>query len=239
MYNKTTKSYKQQREKLKKEEKDLKEKLKTEVTKIKEQLEIYLSDVNNLLKRSEKIIKRMKTLEKEEKVMIKILSYISKINKNQEEMIKLFQELMKNLEINFIEEENTIKYKEYYFNGIPVPKVLKFKEIDYNKLEISWKIDITDLLNIDREEIEDIKYKIELKEEKSKEFIQIYEGYKNNYIINKYDNCENYIIRICSVYKNLISHWNMFHLAKKLDSLILNEIEKGNEFIEKLYEWTE
>ena len=68
-------------------------------------------------------------MEKEEKVMIKILSYVSNINKNQKEMGKLFRELMKNSKINFIEEESTIKYEEYYFNGIPIPKDIEFKEI--------------------------------------------------------------------------------------------------------------
>ena len=122
--NETIKSYEQKREKLKKEDEDLKEKLKTQVTKYKEQLEIYLSEVNNLLKKNEKLVKRMKILEKEEKIMIKTLSYISKINKNENEneMKKIFQELMKNIKINFIEEKSTIKYEEYYFNGIPIPK---------------------------------------------------------------------------------------------------------------------
>jgi len=139
--NETTKSYEKKRDKLKKEEEDLKENLKTEVTKIKEKLEIYLSEVNNLLKTSEKIIKGIKSLEKEEKIMIKTLSYVSNINKNQKEMGKLFRELMKNLKINFIEEESIIKYEEYYFNGIPIPKDLEFKDIGTNNFKIQWKID--------------------------------------------------------------------------------------------------
>ena len=234
--NETTKSYEQKREKLKKEEEDLKEKLKIEVTKTKEQLEIYLSEVNNLLIKNEKLVKRMKTLEKEEKIMIKTLSYISKINKNENEMIKIFQELMKNIKINFIEEESTIKYEEYYFNGIPIPKYIEFKEMDYNKLIIEWKIDYTNLLNINKS---NIKYKVELKKENSKEeFIQIYKGYNNYYSVNYYDKYANYIIRICSVYNNLISDWIIFHI-KNLDSIILNKIESKYEFIEKLYEWTE
>ena len=44
-------------------------------------------------------------MEKEEKNMIKILSYVSKINKNTKDMKKLSLELMKNLKISFIEEE--------------------------------------------------------------------------------------------------------------------------------------
>ena len=84
----TTKSYELKREKLKKEEEDLKEKLKTEVTKIKEQFEINLSKIDNLLKTTEKINRGIKALEKEEKTLIKTLSYVSIINKNQKEMRK-------------------------------------------------------------------------------------------------------------------------------------------------------
>ena len=88
----TTKSFEAKRVKLKKEEDDLKEKLKTEVTKIKEQLEINLSEINNLLKSCEKIGKGIKSLEKEEKIMTKTISYVSKINKNKKEMRILFQQ---------------------------------------------------------------------------------------------------------------------------------------------------
>lgn len=96
----TTKYYELKREKLKKEKEDLKETLKTETTKIKQQLEINLSEVVSLLKTSEKILKGIKSFEKEEKIIIKTLSYVSKINKTQKEMRILFQELMKNLKIS-------------------------------------------------------------------------------------------------------------------------------------------
>ena len=76
----TTKSYEIKRKKLKKEEEDLKEKLKTEVTKIKEQLDINLTIIRNLLKNSSKIEKGIKSLEKEEKIMIKtLLNYVCEI----------------------------------------------------------------------------------------------------------------------------------------------------------------
>ena len=93
----TTKVYELKREKLNKEESDLKEKLKTEVTKIKEKFELSLTEINNLTKTCDKLIKGVKSLEKEEKNMIKTLSYISKINTNKEKMRIIFQELMKNL----------------------------------------------------------------------------------------------------------------------------------------------
>ena len=165
------------REKLKKEEENLKEQLKTEVTKIKEQLEINTSEVDNLIKINEKLKKGINSLKKEENNMIKILSYVSKINKNQKEMRKLFQQLVKNLKISFIENESTIKYEEYYFNGIPIPKNIEFKEIGTNSFKVLWNIDNINLINIDKKEI---KYKLEIRKENSKEeFNQIYEGKDN------------------------------------------------------------
>jgi len=46
----------------------LKEKLQIEVTKVKEKLEIFLSNINNEIKISDKINKGIKNLEKEEKI---------------------------------------------------------------------------------------------------------------------------------------------------------------------------
>ena len=200
----TTKSYEIKREKLKKEEEALKEKLKTEVTKIREQLEINLSEINTLLKISEKIEKGIKSLEKEEKVTIKTLSYISRTNKNQKELKTIFQQLMKNIKITFVENENIIKYEDYYFNGIPLPKDIEFKDIGTNSFKILWKIDDINILNIDKKEI---KYRIEIRKENSKEdFSQIYEGNENNYLVNNnLVKNTNYEIRICSLYKDISS----------------------------------
>ena len=197
----TTKSYETKREKLKKEEEDLKEQLRTEVTKIKEQFEINTSEVDNLLKTSQKIIKGLQALEKEENTMIKTLSYVSKINKYQKEMKSLFQQLIKNLKISFIEEESSIKYEEYYFNGIPIPKDIEFKEIGSNGFKILWKIDEINILNINKKEI---KYRLEIRKENSnEEFKQIYEGKELNYSVNKLTKNTDYEIRICSIYKDI------------------------------------
>ena len=114
----TTKAYELKRKLINKEEDDLKEKLKNEVTKIKESLENDLSQVNNIFKSCKKIMKGIKIFEKEEKNMIKTLSYISKLNKTQKDLNELLQKLMKNIKISFNEEENIIKYEEYFFNGI-------------------------------------------------------------------------------------------------------------------------
>ena len=214
------------------------EKLKTEVTKIKSKFEKHLSDINNIIKTCDRIVKGVKSLEKEEKNMLKTLSYVSKINKNQKEMKNLFQQLMINMKISYIEDESTIKYEEYCFNGIPSPNNVEFKEIGKNNFKVYWKIDNINILNVDKKEI---KFRIEIRKENMKDkFKKIYEGNELNYLVDNLAKNTNYELRICSVYKDLISNWTEIYKVKTkiFDSLIINEVEKGNEYLKKLYEWT-
>ena len=232
----TTKSYELKRDKLNKEEEDLKEKLKTEVTKIKEKLENYLSQTLNLTKIYERIIKGIKSLENEAKNMIKTLSYVSFINKNQKEMDLLNQELMKNLKITFNEEESSIKYEEYYFNGFPIPKDIEFKEIEKTRFRIFWKLDDINIINIDKNQIQ---FNIEIRKENEQNFNKIYEGKENNYLVNNLEKNTIYEIRICSLYKEVRSNWSEIKKIKtgNIDSFILNGAKSGNEFLEKICEW--
>ena len=159
-----TNSYKIKHENLLKEEENLKEKLKNEVTKVKEKLEIHLADSNDKIRISERINKSIKNLKMQEN-MAKILSYISKINETQEDMNILSFTLMRNLEISFIEKENSIKYEEYYFNGLPNPKDIEVKDITQNSANINWKIDEFKINNIDNK---NIKFLLEMKKERKK-----------------------------------------------------------------------
>ena len=70
--------------------------------------------------------------------MLKILTYISKINKNEKEMKKLYGTHMRNIKISFEEEEeNKIKYEEYFFNEIPSPKDIEFNDININSFKVT------------------------------------------------------------------------------------------------------
>ena len=113
LYDKTfsevTKSYEIKHEKLLKEENELKDKLQTEVTKVKEILENYLSKSNSIIKLNEKINKDLNNLEKEEKNMLKILSYVSKMSKYQKDSKMLLSELISNLKISFYRRRNKNK----------------------------------------------------------------------------------------------------------------------------------
>ena len=154
-----TESYKIKREKLTEEENELKDKLKNEVTKIKESLELNMSKISELLRNSERIIKGIKSL-KEENQLIKKLNYVSNINKNQKEFNAIARQLMKNLNISFYGDNNTIKYEEYFFNGLPKLKDIQFISKNPHNFKISWKIDNINLINLDKNQI---KFKVEMK----------------------------------------------------------------------------
>ena len=53
----------------------------------------------------------------------------------------LYQQPMKNIKILYNENENNIKYEEYYFNAISIPKYIEFSDIGINSFKVSWKID--------------------------------------------------------------------------------------------------
>ena len=122
-----SKSFELKIEKLIQDEEDLKEKLKTEVTKIKEKLENYLSQIYNLSNDCDKIIKGLKSFQKEEKNMIKTLSYVSAINKTQKNINSFFQQPMVNLNLFYNEEKMVIEYSEYSFNGVKKQKEIQSK----------------------------------------------------------------------------------------------------------------
>jgi len=212
--------------------------LQIEVTKTKEKLEEYLSFSNKIIKDIERINKGIKLLEKEEKNMLKTLTYVTKINKNDKEMKKLNDTSMRNIKICFDEKENKVKYEEYFFNGISFPKDIEFKDIGANSLKIFWKIEDINLFNIEKNKI---KFKIEIRKENSDDnFKIIYEGNEMNYLINNLDNNTNYEIRICSIYNDINSIWSQIKKVKtnEFDSLILKESKRYDEFIRKIYEWT-
>ena len=139
---------------------------------------------------------------------------------------------MRNIKISF--EENKVKYEEYFFNGIPSPKDIEFKDIEANSLKVYWKMDDINILNINKN---NIKYKIEIRKEDLDD-IKIYEGNEMNYLINNLDSNTNYEIRICSIYNDINSIYSEIKKVKtnEFDSLILKESNRVNEFIRKIYE---
>ena len=129
-----------------------------------------------------------------------------------------------------------IKYEEYYFNGLSIPKNIQINDIKYNSCNISWKIDDINILNIDKNKI---NYRIEIRKE-NEQFHPIFENNSMNYNINKLDSNSNYEIRICTIYNDINSVYSDIVKIKtnKFDSILLNETNKCNECLNKLFEWT-
>ena len=236
------KSFKVKHEKLINEENNMKNKLDNEVTKIKVKLEEHLLHVNELIKNYELINRGIKTLNKDENNnhfnIIRNLTYVSKINKNMKEINKIIQILMNNIKINFIEDE--VKYEEYYFNGLSTPKDIQINNMKSNQIEISWKIDDLNFINIDKNQI---KYKVEIRKENDK-FKSVYVGKKLNCTIERLNSDTNYEIKIYTLYNNINN--NICSEIKKvktnkinIDSIILNESKRCDEFMNIIYEWTE
>ena len=211
-----TKSYLKKHEQLIKEENSLKEKLENEVTKTKENLELFLSQINNEIKISERLNKGIKKIKNEEKNIIKNISYISKINKTQKEINKIYRQLMKSIKFSFDEEESVIKYDEYYFNGILTPKNITIKDITFSSFNIFWEIDNIKFLNNNFES----KYQVEIRKE-NEIFKKVYEGSNQYCLISNLNQNTDYEIRICSICNNIIFltfflHYFIFLYKKRL-----------------------
>ena len=150
----------------------------------------------------ERINKGIKKLENEnEKNMIKNLTYISKINKNEKKINKLLQENIKNIIIKFEEDKIDIKFDSYIFSGLPIPDI-EINEITFDTINITLKNDLKNFINIDKNKI---KYKIEIRKlnEKFKQFESNTKFLKLGGL-----SCNTtYEIRICLLYNNFYSPW--------------------------------
>ena len=198
----------------------MRETLQNTVTKIKEKLENYLSQSNNAIKINEKINKGIKKLEKDEKNMLKHLTYVSKINKTIKQMKALFNEQMKNINISYEEQKNSIKYEEYLFSGIPIIPLSEHKFISPSRLNLIWSIDkINNNINYDKK---NAKFKVEMKKAKEN-FKTVYEGSENNCTINNLSIKTEYEFRICSIYNDSFGPFSGIKTIKtsEIDSNIL------------------
>ena len=206
-----TKLYKKKYENLKKEEEDLKQKLENDVTQIKENLEIYLLQSNEIIKKNETLKKGITILEKEKEINIfKYLNYIEKINKINEGMEKILYTNMKSLKLNLDDINENIEYDEYYFNGIPFPKDIKYNVINNNfngfnnfnqnnkQINLSWRID-HNYINIDKNKG---LFIVELKKENDI-FKEVYIGKDCFWELRNLADNSHYELRICFNYNNV------------------------------------
>ena len=130
-------------------------------------------------------------------------------------MEELFKQLMGSIKISYLEEQKNVKYDEYYFNGIQIPKDIEFRDITLYSFKVFWRIDKIHIINIDNNEI---KFRVEIRKKDSNEkFTKVYEGKNTNYLISNLDMNTNYEIRICSIYNDLVGSWSEIKNVNTLD----------------------
>ena len=229
-------AYQKKHEILLKEEKNLQEKLENTVTKTKEQLELYLSEINEDIRISNRIDKGFNKLIGDKQSLFQILSYVSKINTSQKSMIKLRKEFMKTIKFNYEEEKNIINYEEIIFNGMIIPENIQFKEIKKTNFKIYWNTGEANFENVD---LNLIKYKVEIRKKNEEMFKEVYEGEKTNCLVYNLELNTTYEVRICSIFKDIIGDWSEIkEVTTLIDSSILIGSNRCQEFLEKIYEWT-
>ena len=118
LFDKTMNDIKQyfieKHEELIKDEKELIEKLQNEVTKVKEKMENTLSEINEEIRLSERINKISNKIEKDDENLIKIISFISKIKNSITTMNETMKKPLKNIKFNFQKEKKSLNFEEYY-----------------------------------------------------------------------------------------------------------------------------
>ena len=241
--NEITNFFEIKHQKLINKENKLKETLNNEVTKKREKLENFVSELNINIKNCERLNKIKEVFEKEEqqqeKNILEILSYISYFNKRKKEMRNMLIKPISNLKISFKEEEEVILFEEYIFNGLQSPKDIEFKDIDIDNLNMSWKFNYDNLIEIEEKKI---KFRVEIRRKDINEkFILVYEGNNHNCFIDNLVIDTLYEVRIASIYNDSItSPYSQIQKVKTLDvdSNILRESKKQKEFLEIIYKWS-
>ena len=93
-------------------------------------------------------------------------------------MKELYFKPKQSLKFNYIEEENIIKYEDYYFSGIQAPKNIKY-DIYASSIDISWNLE-----NIDLNSNNSIKFKVEIRKE-NEDYKNVYEGTNYNCVYQR------------------------------------------------------
>ena len=119
---------------------------------------------------------------------------------------------MKNMNITFNENKNTLEYNNYIFNGISSPINIQSSEKNDNCMNISWKIDEFYKKFMD---ITQYKYNLEIKDNNNN--ICNYEGKETNIEIRGLINDKEYEIRVRTIYKESYGIWSEYKKVKLLN----------------------
>ena len=212
--------YEERYKRLKEEELKLKSELDLKVTQIKDDLEKYLIESNDILLYFERTNKALKNYEKNNNNNdLKTLCYISEIQKVNCKAKELLEKPIKNIDIEYINEifNYGLKYKYYYFNGMPIPVDIKINKKE-EKVYITWDLYDIRIKNYDKE---NIKYIITINGNKKN--IE-YETSEKSLLLDK-DELKNnidYELKICTINNESHSDWSEIKKFKVNDLYEIN-----------------
>ena len=182
-------------------------------SKTKEEIQKFINELLEIIKGNEKIGKYTQYYEKNNEklkpVMIKTLSYICEIEKNNQKVLYFLNELKKNMNIKFNKNENTLEYSNYYFNGISTPVNIQSNEQSNSCMNISWKINE---LSQKLRDTTQYRYNLEIKDNNKN--IYNYEGKETNIEIRGLINNNEYEFRVRTLYKKAYGNWSEYQKIK-------------------------
>ena len=207
-------TYNRRRYKLNYEERELKYELNSKVKEINEELDKFLDESKRIIANCKRISQAIINFnENINNPVIKTLTYISEINNNNIRAKNLLKEPKRTLIFSYDESEDSIDYKNYYFDGLPIPEDIHAEINNDNELVISWNINKSKIKEVDKNKI---KYKIETKRDNN---ISTYETSETELAFENFEeNCE-YKVRIKSCLNKSESEYSKIKIFKTDDSI--------------------
>lgn len=222
LYNEITLYYEKEHLRLNQEEKKVKIELNEKIINIKEELKNNLQMINNIILQCEETNKAIINFNKDyDNNKIKVLYYISEINKNNKIFKDCFKVPIKDYKISFLNfSTKSIGLNENYISGIPIPKDITII-INDNKINISWNIG--DVIYPEYEKRK-LKYKAELTDDIATKEYQVSQS---PLILDEYKENIEYKIKIRTMIDNdSYSNWSQTMKFK---------ISNGNVLINSLF----
>ena len=108
----------------------------------------------------------------------------------------------------------------------------------FDKFKVRWQIDNPKDLNIKIDK--DIIFRVEIRKENSNDNFKIaYEGNDKNCLVKNLESETTYEVQICIIYNDIQNDYSKIYKAKtkEVESLILKESKRANEFLKKIYEF--
>ena len=187
--------------------KSLKSSINEKVDEVEEDLNAFLILAKSISLSCKRMSEAIKKFGQKTENKIKELSYISEINKNNEEAKDFFKEPIRTLNLTLdLSEENFLSSScncsSYYFSGLPVPENINIEENRDKNLVISWNNNENIIDYSDRYKI---KYSIELMKCNNK---STFETSEKKIVFKKFSKDTNYKVRIKTVINESSSDWS-------------------------------